>query len=190
MNAAEFVAQFQVETSPRVSWPARKPKPALVLVSAVEPEVTAACIPQVAAWLDSAGTLQDAGLLEVRPARLPVRPIVPTLAELYRQERAGLTVSAYHALKAARQRLYELRETFPDQIEDPVKLARFARAQRLTGPKLAAMMPAWLKTWIRNHSAPEPFVFIPNQPPKYPAWTCSCGCPPVRHDMRWNRVLA
>ena len=138
MNAAEFVAQFQVETpAPRVSRP--KPKPALALVPA--PEVTAACIPEVAAWIDPAGTLQDAGLLEVR------RPFLPADASA------------------------EAREAFPDQIEDPVKLARFARAQRLTGPRLAAMMPAWLKTWIRNHSAPEPFVFIPNQPPKYPAWT-------------------
>ena len=165
MNPEAFLASFDLAP---VSRPARKPKPALTLVP------TMAEAPRITAWTPLPG----------------FGPIVPTLAELYRQERAGLTVSAYHALKAARQRLYELRETFPDQIEDPVKLARFARAQGLTGPKLAAMMPPWLKTWTRNHSAPEPFVFIPNQPPKYPGWTCSCGCPPARHDMRWNRVLA
>ena len=154
MNAAEFVAQFQVEVSPRVSRP--KPKPAPTLVPAVAPVLE----PAVKAWAPLPG----------------FRPFLPTLAELYQQERGpmndrGIEHGARAAYWRAKAAWYRGREAFPDQIEDPVKLARFARAQRLTGPKLAAAMPAWVKTWIRNHSAPDPFVFIPNQPAKFPAWT-------------------
>jgi hypothetical protein len=101
---------------------------------------------------------------------------IPSLAELYTRERGPMNDRGIeHGARAAYWRAKSMHcrwhEAYPDQIEDPVKLARFARAQRLTGPKLAAMMPAWLKTWTKNHLAPESFVFIPNQPPKYPSWT-------------------
>lgn len=157
MSPEAFVQSFGA--IPRVSRPPRIRKPA--------PEVTASCTPEIAGFIDPAGTLQDAGLVIPRHA---FGPIVPTLETLYERElKAGKDADS--AMCAARARLHELQQTFPDAIEDPVKLARFARAQRLTGPKLAAMMPAWLKTWVRNHAAPEPFVFVPNQPPRFPAWT-------------------
>lgn len=69
------------------------------------------------------------------------------------------------------ERLEELQQTFPDAIEDPVKLARFARAQRLEGAKLAAALPGWAKAWIRAHTFPGFQEFVPNQPMRFPAWT-------------------
>jgi len=164
ITAQDFVSQMLGGAIPARVLKPRKAK---------APEVSATCTPEVAAFIDPAGTLQDAGLVMVKAWQpLPgFGPFVPTLANMYAQERAGLTVKATNALVTARRRLYELRATFPDAIEDPVKLARFTRARRLTGPKLAAMLPGWAKAWAKAHSLPAPFVFIPNQPARFPAWT-------------------
>ena len=133
MSPAEFVAMQGV--TPRVF--------------KAPPEVTATCTPEIAAFIDPAGTLQDAGLVIPRHA---FGPIVPTLDTLIARELAA-GKDAAQAQVRAQSRLEELQQTFPDSIEDPVKLARFKRAQSLTGAKLAAMVPAWAK-----HKPIQPFT--------------------------------
>lgn len=133
MSPAEFVAMQGV--TPRVS--------------KAPPAVVATCTPEVAAFIDPAGTLQDAGLVMVN-TWAPLPGFGPFL-------QADATA--------------DMRTAFPDAIEDPVKLARFHRAQRLTGLKLAAAMPGWAKAWIKTHTFPAYQQFVPNLPAKYPAWT-------------------
>jgi len=146
ITAQDFVSQMLGGAIPARVLKPRKAK---------APEVSATCTPEVAAFIDPAGTLQDAGLVMVKAWQpLPgFGPFIKPDAERKPETEA------------------ELRATFPDAIEDPVKLARFARAQRLTGQKLAAMMPGWVKAHIKAHTFPAYQVFVPNQPPKYPAWT-------------------
>lgn len=46
------------------------------------------------------------------------------------------------------------------------ELAQLAKARKLSGPKLVAMMPTWLKAAL--YKAPKPFVFVPDKKPVYP----------------------
>jgi hypothetical protein len=102
---------------------------------------------------------------------------IPTLIELYREERGPMNNResmhyghARNALNRARKRLNDWYTAFPNEAE-PVKLAKFLRAKRLTGKKLHAMLPAWVKRHEKESAMPAMFVFIPNKPPKFPAWT-------------------
>jgi hypothetical protein len=63
---------------------------------------------------------------------------------------------------------YSLRPTPLDDNE----LALLRRLKEINDTaKLAARMPAWIKTHNRLCAPPKPFVFKPNQPPVYPSWT-------------------
>lgn len=66
---------------------------------------------------------------------------------------------------------------------DENELAMFKRLQTLDPKKLAARLPAWIKTHNRLTAAPKPFVFKPNQPPVFPSWITNCGAryaPPIK----------
>ena len=71
-----------------------------------------------------------------------------------------------------------LRDTLTD-----VEIAKYRRAKMITDPrKLSAMLPAYIKTHMRNVAPPKPFIFEANRPPKFPAWTTHSGMAEV--DLR------
>lgn len=107
-----------------------------------------------------------------------MKRFIPTLQELYREERGPMNKResmhyghARNALNRARKRLNDWHTAFPEQAES-VKLAKFLKAKRLAsaGKNFRPLLPAWVKACERDCTI-RPFVFIPNQPPKYPAWT-------------------
>jgi hypothetical protein len=78
---------------------------------------------------------------------------------------------------------------------DDNELALLARLKGIHDTaKLAAKLPAWIKTHNRLTAAPKPFVFKPNQPPVYPSWVLACGKsePQVLHipDVREKESMA
>lgn len=78
---------------------------------------------------------------------------------------------------------------------DADELALLARLKEIDDTaKLAARLPAWIKTHNRLTAPPKPFVFKPNQPPVYPSWVLACGKsePQVLHipDVREKESMA
>ena len=49
---------------------------------------------------------------------------------------------------------------------DDAELLKLEKARRLSGPKLQAMLPTWLKREL--FKPPKPFVFVPNPEPILP----------------------
>lgn len=107
------------------------------------------------------------------------KSFMPTLAEIYRDERSTW-IPAASALRSARRRLAVWREAFPDTV-DQDKLARFLLAKNATGARLNRLIPAWAKT------APPPKPQKPwaGQPPHFPAWVNTCY-PDALHFHRPN----
>lgn len=75
-----------------------------------------------------------------------------------------------------------------------LELAQLKRARKLTDPKkIAALMPAWLKSAL--YKPPKPFVFVPDKKPVYPSlpagasWKTKAHPADVRPDAFSDREL-
>ena len=63
-----------------------------------------------------------------------------------------------------------LRDNLRDYLDED-ELNLWHHAHNVKASRLPAMLPAWIKAHNAARALPKRFVFIPNQPPIYPAWT-------------------
>lgn len=108
------------------------------------------------------------------------KSFMPTLYELYREERGNMTTPPFQARGLASRRISIWREAFPDRIDDN-RLARFMLAKNATGARLNRLIPAWAKT----PPPPKPQKPWAGQPPRFPAWVQTMN-PDALHFHRSN----
>ena len=64
-----------------------------------------------------------------------------------------------------------LRDNLRDYLDED-EINRYQHAKTITDSRrLNAMLPAWIKAHQRARAVPRQFIFIPNLPAVYPAWT-------------------
>ena len=63
-----------------------------------------------------------------------------------------------------------LRDNLRDYLDED-ELNLYQHLKTINPARLSAMLPAWIKRHNAARALPKRFVFIPNLPPVYPAWT-------------------
>ena len=58
----------------------------------------------------------------------------------------------------------------PDPLT-PTERAKLERLKAIDPRNYPALLPAWVKAHQRAVALPKPFVFLANQPARFPAWT-------------------